>query len=73
MSGILIKLEVSIPELRNIAQGLDLVHTKCMQQLSQIPARDPTSLNCKEYFKAKQGEVIKQITEINKILNGNYV
>jgi hypothetical protein len=61
------KIEISDSQLRNILQGLDILHTKCMNNLKQIsPAKVDADL--KEYFIEKESEISKQIVQYNNIL-----
>ncbi len=64
----LFPLEVNGSEMRNLIQGLELLHAKCIDNIQAIKPFDKDAPMMKEYFKGKSQELSKQISELNKIL-----
>lgn len=65
----IIKIEVTASEARNIIQGLDLLHSKCIDLLQSVKPFEKGANDVKEYFKDKQAQLAAQIRETNKLLN----
>lgn len=66
-------LQLSISEMRNVLQGLEMMHKKCIENIQEIRAFDADAPNMKGYFKEKSEELTKQINTYNKILLGQHV
>lgn len=62
------KIELSVSEIRNVIQGLDLCKDKCKVNLANINPHDHTSEGLKDYFQKKITELTEQITELNLLI-----
>lgn len=61
-------LNVTDPQLRNIAQGLELTYAKCKDNLKNIHPSDEKAPELREYFKDKLKEISEQISGVNELL-----
>lgn len=61
-------LEVTDSELRNIVQALDLLHSKCMDNIHALAPFGKDATEMKQYFKEKQSEITNQRIQTNKLL-----
>lgn len=63
-------LALSISEMRNVLQGLELMHSKCIDNIQAIRPFDADAPRMKDYFKEKSEELSKQINTYSKIIMG---
>lgn len=68
MSDTKFSLEISVSELRNVVQGLELLHAKCIDNIQAIKPFNKDAPMMKEYFKNKSQELAGQIIVLKKIL-----
>ncbi len=66
----IIKLELSVSELRDHVQGLDLLHSKCIDHSHALQSSDDKYTDLKKYFREKQVSLNQQIRALNNILLG---
>lgn len=61
----LFKVELTMAEMQNVMHGLDLLHTRCVNNLNSIHPLDGNAPQQKEYFRDKQTELMDQIKKYN--------
>ncbi len=62
-------ISLNVIQLRNLAQGLNMLHSKIMDNLNAINITTEKGTELKKYFVEKQKEVAEQIQEVNELLN----
>ncbi len=63
-----IVIRCSIEDARNIAMGLDLLHSKCIDTAASIQTNEPRFSDLKQYFRDKEAQIKKQLSKLNSIL-----
>lgn len=61
-------IQLSVSELRNNMQGLEMCLQKCKKNLAEINPNDQSSEGLKEYFLKKITELKTQLEELNLLI-----
>ena len=64
----IVTMQFSIEQLRDIAQGLDLLHTRCIDHSHALQTSDSKYSDLKKYFREKQVSLNVFMKEINNVL-----